>query len=221
MGIAVLLIMSLAVPGLPQSGANQSAPPVATGVLAGRVLDPSGAVIPNALVVARPPQGDAVSATTDTFGRFVFPALAAGRCELMADGPGFAPAILEATVTAGVQNRIDISLEIGGVTESVQVVPERVIPSDEAARRIPGSVEILNLAHLENSRVMTTSEALRKASGVHVREEEGFSLRPNIGVRGLNPTRSSRVLLLEDGIPLTYAPYGDNASYYHPPIERF
>jgi Fe(3+) dicitrate transport protein len=27
--------------------------------------------------------------------------------------------------------------------------------------------------------------------------------------------------LLEDGIPLSYAPYGDNASYYHPPIERF
>jgi Fe(3+) dicitrate transport protein len=37
----------------------------------------------------------------------------------------------------------------------------------------------------------------------------------------LNPTRSTKVLLLEDGIPLTYAPYGDNASYYHPPIERF
>ena len=26
---------------------------------------------------------------------------------------------------------------------------------------------------------------------------------------------------LEDGIPLTYGVYGDNASYYHPPIERF
>ncbi|HLE63007.1 MAG TPA: TonB-dependent receptor, partial [Pyrinomonadaceae bacterium] len=35
------------------------------------------------------------------------------------------------------------------------------------------------------------------------------------------PTRSTKVLLLEDGLPLTYAPYGDNASYYHPPIDRF
>ncbi|MBC7944521.1 MAG: TonB-dependent receptor, partial [Burkholderiales bacterium] len=51
--------------------------------------------------------------------------------------------------------------------------------------------------------------------------EEGFGLRPNIGIRGLNPTRSTKILLLEDGIPLTFAPYGDNASYYHPPIERF
>ena len=57
--------------------------------------------------------------------------------------------------------------------------------------------------------------------GVFARDEEGFGLRPNIGIRGLNPTRSSKVLLLEDGIPLTYAPYGDNASYYHPPVDRF
>ncbi len=53
------------------------------------------------------------------------------------------------------------------------------------------------------------------------RDEEGFGLRPNIGIRGLNPTRSSKLLLLEDGIPLAYAPYGDNASYYHPPVNRF
>ena len=27
--------------------------------------------------------------------------------------------------------------------------------------------------------------------------------------------------MLEDGILLAYAPYGDNASYYHPPVNRF
>ncbi|MEX2273177.1 MAG: TonB-dependent receptor, partial [Vicinamibacterales bacterium] len=76
-------------------------------------------------------------------------------------------------------------------------------------------------ADLDRSRVFTSSEALRKVPGVTVRDEEGVGLRPNIGIRGLNPTRSSKVLLLEDGLPVTYAPYGDNASYYHPPIERF
>jgi Fe(3+) dicitrate transport protein len=29
------------------------------------------------------------------------------------------------------------------------------------------------------------------------------------------------VLLLEDGLPLTYGPYGDNATYSHPPFRRF
>lgn len=91
----------------------------------------------------------------------------------------------------------------------------------ETSSQIPGSVQVLEPKTIEKSRVFTTNEALRKVSGVHVRDEEGFGLRPNIGIRGLNPTRSQKVLLLEDGLPLSYAPYGDNASYYHPPIERF
>lgn len=96
-----------------------------------------------------------------------------------------------------------------------------VVGNSNEADRIPGSATVLDGQTLEASRVMTTNEALRKAPGVHVRDEEGFGLRPNIGIRGLNPTRSTKVLLLEDGLPLAYAPYGDNASYYHPPIDRF
>ncbi len=87
--------------------------------------------------------------------------------------------------------------------------------------KMPGSGVVLGQELLEEARVFTVNEALRKVPGVFARDEEGFGLRPNIGIRGLNPTRSSKVLLLEDGIPLAYAPYGDNATYYHPPVERF
>ncbi|WP_026295407.1 TonB-dependent receptor family protein [Methylophilus methylotrophus] len=80
---------------------------------------------------------------------------------------------------------------------------------------------IIEQQELESAHVMTTNEALRKVPGVVVRDEEGFGMRPNISIRGLNPTRSTKVLLLEDGIPLAYAPYGDNASYYYPAIDRF
>jgi Fe(3+) dicitrate transport protein len=113
------------------------------------------------------------------------------------------------------------------------VEPNKATPSDAATteleavtiigkspKRTASSITVITAETLEASRVMTTSEALRKA-GVNVRDEEGLGLRPNIGFRGLNPSRSTKTLLLEDGIPLAYAPYGDNASYYHPPIERF
>jgi Fe(3+) dicitrate transport protein len=96
-----------------------------------------------------------------------------------------------------------------------------VIGTVENLPYIAGTATILGPEELETARVFTISEALRKAPGVYVRDEEGFGLRPNIGIRGLNPSRSTKVLLLEDGIPLSYAPYGDNASYYHPPIDRF
>lgn len=86
---------------------------------------------------------------------------------------------------------------------------------------IPGSGSTIEAEDLERARVFTVNEALRQVAGVYPRDEEGLGIRPNIGVRGLSPTRSSKVLLLEDGIPLAYAPYGDNASYSHPPIRRF
>jgi Fe(3+) dicitrate transport protein len=201
------------------SGATVAA--AGQGALNGRVLDPSGAVVRNAALVVRAENGVTLTAVTDREGRFSLSAVPAGRVTVTADSAGFAAHAVETVIEAGRSTRLDITLDIGAVTESVQVVPSRVVSGSEAARRIPGAVEVLDQAVLETSRAFTTSEALRKAAGVNVREEEGFGLRPNIGVRGLNPTRSSKVLLLEDGIPLTYAPYGDNASYYHPPIERF
>ncbi len=92
---------------------------------------------------------------------------------------------------------------------------------DAKAARQPGSAHVVDKADLESARVLSVNEALRKVPGIVVRDEEGFGLRPNIGIRGLNPTRSTKVLLLEDGLPFAFAPYGDNASYFHPPIERY
>jgi Fe(3+) dicitrate transport protein len=96
-----------------------------------------------------------------------------------------------------------------------------VLGSRARLQTIAGAGSLLEAETLERSRVLTVNEALRKVPGVVARDEEGLGLRPNIGIRGLNPTRSTKVLLLEDGLPLTFAPYGDNASYFHPPIERF
>lgn len=111
--------------------------------------------------------------------------------------------------------------DVPAFREQVTVVATHLAESPEALRRIPGSIDILDQATLERSRVFNLNEALAKVAGLRVRDEEGFALRPNIGIRGLNPTRSGKVLLLEDGLPFAYAPYGDNASYYHPPVERF
>ncbi|MFZ5623497.1 MAG: TonB-dependent receptor family protein [Gemmatimonadota bacterium] len=105
--------------------------------------------------------------------------------------------------------------------DSSVVLPSIEVIGTRPLERIPGSGHILDRATLVHSRVLTTTEAMRKVPGVVARDEDAFGLRPNIGIRGLSPTRSSRVLLLEDGVPFTIAPYGDNASYYHPPIDRF
>ncbi len=89
------------------------------------------------------------------------------------------------------------------------------------AGRIAGSAALVTETDMKRSRVFTVNDALRQVAGVFPRDEEGAGARPNIGIRGLNPIRSTKVLLLEDGVPLGFAPYGDNSAYYHPPIERF
>jgi len=95
-----------------------------------------------------------------------------------------------------------------------------VIGSADQERLISGSASVVTAADLEESLVFTVDETLRKA-GAFTRGEEGLGLRPNIGLRGLDPTRSRKVLVLEDGVPLAHSPYGDNSGYYHPPIDRF
>lgn len=96
-----------------------------------------------------------------------------------------------------------------------------ILGDKQDLEHIPGSGEVLDVEELRGSRPRDIHEVVRKIPGVHARDEEGFGLRPNYGVRGLLPTRSAKVLLLEDGVPITIGPYGDNTTYYHPPVERF
>jgi Fe(3+) dicitrate transport protein len=101
-------------------------------------------------------------------------------------------------------------------TETVIVVGQR-----DRLLNIAGSGATIEEVDMERARIFTVNDALRQAPGVFARDEEGLGLRPNIGIRGLSPIRSTKVLLLEDGIPLGFAPYGDNAAYYHPSVRRF
>lgn len=122
---------------------------------------------------------------------------------------------------------VGAALAAGLAPPSLAADPPVVMPRVDvigSADRLPdiaGAGQIIDRQDLEDSRVFTVNEALRRVPGVNARDEEGYGLRPNIGIRGLNPTRSTKVTLLEDGLPLAYAPYGDNASYYHPPIDRY
>jgi len=217
---AVLLVLLAACPfALPTLSA---AAQVGAAALTGQVVDETGAAIPGALItVRRSSTASERRIESDSEGAFSVSELAAGDYEITATSAGFAVAVQRVSLRPGEVRRIPLQLRVGGLTEDVVVVAAEIAGSHERLRRLPGSVDIVDRETLEKSRVMTTNDALRKVAGVHVRDEEGFGLRPNIGIRGLNPTRANKVLLLEDGILLTYAPYGDNATYYHPPIDRF
>lgn len=99
---------------------------------------------------------------------------------------------------------------------SIDVVGE----GGEAIARQPGSVAIIDQARLVLTQPLSTQDALKSVPGVTVREEEGYGFIPNIGMRGLNPNRSQKLLVLEDGVPVAPGLFLANESYYSPRIER-
>lgn len=91
---------------------------------------------------------------------------------------------------------------------------------DDALQKLPGSGAVVGAQAVAKALPQSAGELARRVPGVRVREEEGSGLRLNIGVRGLDPTRSRRVLLLEDGVPIAINPYGEPDAYYATPVER-
>jgi len=95
-----------------------------------------------------------------------------------------------------------------------------VIGQTERFVRIPGSADLISRQHIQAIAPVSSNEVFRRISGLHVVEEEGVGLRANIGIRGLDPDKSRTVLMLEDGIPVALAPYGEPEMYYTPSMDR-
>jgi Fe(3+) dicitrate transport protein len=87
-------------------------------------------------------------------------------------------------------------------------------------RRTAGSAHVLGNRELERFEYDDPHAVLSHVPGVYTRGEDGFGLRPNIGIRGVNPDRSKKVTLLEDGVLLGPAPYTAPAAYYFPLMTR-
>lgn len=89
-----------------------------------------------------------------------------------------------------------------------------------AARRAPGSFHAVSQRNIERYRYDDPHQLLSLVPGVYVRQEDGFGLRPNIGIRGATSDRSKKVALMEDGVLLAPAPYSAPAAYYFPLLAR-
>ncbi len=108
-------------------------------------------------------------------------------------------------------------LGVGLPVQASEIIEEVLVIGSKASRQtIAGSATILSQEDLGDAGLTDLNQILLKVPGLYVREEDGFGLRPNVGIRGATSERSQKITLMEDGILITPAPYAAPAAYYIP-----
>jgi len=83
-----------------------------------------------------------------------------------------------------------------------------------------GSVQRVDEATLRAMNYVNPERVVTTIPGVNARIEDGYGLRPNIGIRGVNSHRSHKITLLEDGVLQAYAPYSAPSTFSMTPMSR-
>ena len=152
---------------------------------------------------------------TDAAGLYSFSDAPDGAFTLRVTSENFEPVELQAAAQT-----IDLPVQLIELRRNLASI-EVIATVENLRTAIPGSLHVITTDELIASRPIDANEVLRRVPGVNLREDSGpVAMRLNIGMRGLNPNRSRKVLMLEDGIPIALAPYGEPDMYYSPPIER-
>ncbi len=114
------------------------------------------------------------------------------------------------------------NLEISLSSQTFRLAPIEIIgESSRIHRKLTGTMSMLEPETVDLIKPVGTQELLELIPGINGYADDGFgNSRLSIGIRGLNPRRSARVLILEDGIPIQPAVYIYPNAYYNPPADR-
>ena len=220
---AVPQVLDTATTGVPDTvaerGGQERARIMGTVLTAG-----TGIPIPGVSVEV---EGTRHRTTTDSRGHFFLSGLPGELDEpsLRFTRMGFEPRSEPVRLQPGATTRIEVALEARAVALSpisVRLERTRMIGDPLDRLGVPGSAFHLGRADLDAQKLAFDNihDVLRQVPGVNVQDEEGYGLRPHIGLRGAGAERASRVTLMEDGVLIAPAPYAAPAAYYFPATGR-
>ena len=120
-----------------------------TAAVLGTVKDAKGGMIASAKVTVRnTATGIANTTNTDAQGDYIFPAVKIGMYEVRAEAPGFSAAVVEnVNITVNARQRVDLTLQVGQVTEVVNVVESTPLLETESSSKgqVINQRQIVNL----------------------------------------------------------------------------
>ena len=187
--------------------------------ISGKVTEKqTGQPIPGAAVKIEADGQILAEATTDKDGNFRFLQDISGEKQIQVDSIGYHRYNEMLELVPNSVHTLEISLS----SQTFQLAPIEIIgESSRKHRKLTGTMSMLEPDTVDLIKPVGTQELLELIPGINGYADDGFgNSRLSIGIRGLNPRRSARVLILEDGVPIQPALYIYPNAYYNPPADR-
>ncbi|MBX2845533.1 MAG: TonB-dependent receptor [Saprospiraceae bacterium] len=156
---------------------------------------------------------------TNLDGVFMFEDISAGNHTITLTSIGFK------TVTESIEISNNLALDFT-MEEEIVDIPGVTISTVSTTGGMLGSLELppstnyISAKELAQINTTDINKALLNIPGVNLQEEDGFGLRPNIGLRGTGSERSSKITVMEDEVLAAPAPYAAPSAYYFPTMGR-
>ena len=162
--------------------------------------------------------GDDYGASTDENGMYSISNVPDGNYTVTISFIGYDDYRKSVLIEGGKKYQIDAILSIEPILMAkLEIISEIDAPYQD----LPGAATVMDMQTLKLVNPIGTQEMLEYVPGINGFADDGIgNSRISIGIRGLNPRRSSRVLILEDGIPIQPALYVYPNMYYNPPADR-